>query len=672
MKTALITGIRGQDSAWLSKLLLSKDYKVIGTDRRSGGSDNWRLKELGIENHPNLIYEYMDITEPHNVDAIVKKYQPDELYQLAAQSFVKTSFDQPYVTNNVNYFGHLNILEAVKNYSFHTKIYFASTCLPAGTKIMIKKKYKRVRNGREHEIEQLSFVNIEDLKIGDEVLSMDMETSKKENCKILYTSNRVANDMYEVYFENGNCLKLSGNHPIYIINKGWVRTDELSIGDESIHKCCAYLNNVKRKGKTNIDIYGEDRAKEISKIASELQKNCNHPGNGLKGKTYKEVYTEDKIKSIQDKRNNTWSKTEHHSWNSGLTKENVFYEFLNKLIPNEFLKNGLAEHISIDGKIPDFVNLKKKKIIEYNGEHWHTFEESQERIKFFKDRGWETLIVWHSEFKKNPELYESKIKTYAFNPEIELSKIIKIIKANPERVYDIEVEKNHNFFANCILVHNSEMYGKVQQIPQNEKTPFYPRSPYGISKLSSFWIGVNYRESYGMFLSNGILFNHTSSLRGKEFVTQKIVKKLCEIKLGLQAGFLCYPLEIGNIYSERDFSHAEDMVYGMWLMLQQSIPDDYVLSSDKKITIKNFINLVCEKLSIDIEWHNENQGIEEYATTKGTDYVIIKINPEFYRPAEVDILLGDSSKARKELMWKPNYDLKKLIEEMIKAELGRN
>lgn len=344
MQTALITGIRGQDAGWLSKLLLDKGYRVIGTDRRSGGSDNWRLKELGIDNHPNLIYEYMDITESHNVDTIIKKYQPDELYQLAAQSFVGTSFDQPYVTSNVNYYGHLNILESCRFYSPLTKIYFAST---------------------------------------------------------------------------------------------------------------------------------------------------------------------------------------------------------------------------------------------------------------------------------------------------------------------------------------SEMYGKVQEVPQTETTPFYPRSPYGVSKLGAYWMGVNYRESYGMFVSNGILFNHTSSLRGKEFVTQKIVKKLCEIKLALKSKLLCSPLELGNIYSERDFSHAEDMVYGMWLMLQMNTPNDFVLSSNKTIRIKDFINKVCETISIDIEWHNENQGIAEYATVKNTEYVFIKINPEFYRPTEVDQLLGDSTKARDILMWKPHYTLTDIIKEMIKAEVKR-
>jgi len=344
MQTALITGIRGQDASWLCKLLLEKDYKVIGTDRRSGSSDNWRLKELGIENHPNLIYEYMDITEPHNVDEIIKKYQPNELYQLAAQSFVGTSFTQPYVTTNVNYYGHLNILESCRVYSPITKIYFAST---------------------------------------------------------------------------------------------------------------------------------------------------------------------------------------------------------------------------------------------------------------------------------------------------------------------------------------SETYGKVQEVPQTEKTPFYPRSPYGVAKLASFWLGVNYRESYGMFVSNGILFNHTSSLRGSEFVTQKIVKKLCEIKLSLQSKILFNPLEVGNIYAERDFSHAEDMVYGMWLILQMNIPDDYVLSSNQTIRIKDFINKVCEVLSIDIEWHNENKGIEEYATIKNTEQVIIKINSEFYRPSEVDQLLGNSAKAREILMWKPKYTLIDIIKEMVKAELAR-
>lgn len=342
MKTALITGIRGQDAAWLTKLLLDKGYRIIGTDRRSGGSSNWRLEELGIANHPYLIYEYMDITEQNNVNSIIKKYKPNELYQLAAQSFVGSSFEMPYVTNDVNYYGHLNILEAVKNYSFNTKICFAAT---------------------------------------------------------------------------------------------------------------------------------------------------------------------------------------------------------------------------------------------------------------------------------------------------------------------------------------SEMFGKVKEIPQTETTPFYPRSPYGVSKVASFYLGINYRESYGMFISNSISFNHTGSLRGIEFISQKCVKELYKIQKSIieDRGFL--PLKIGNIYSERDFSHAKDIVNGMWLMLQQSIPNDFILSSGESISIKNFINKICNKLNLNLIWHNENKGIEEYATIDNVK--IIEISNKFYRPCEVDNLIGDNSKAKQFLNWQVQYTIDTIIEEMIHAEQKR-
>lgn len=342
MKTALITGIRGQDAAWLTKLLLEKGYRVIGTDRRSGGSSNWRLEELNISKHPNLIYEYMDITEQNNVNSIIKKYKPNELYQLAAQSFVGTSFEMPYVTNDINYYGHLNILEAVKNYSFHTKIFFAAT---------------------------------------------------------------------------------------------------------------------------------------------------------------------------------------------------------------------------------------------------------------------------------------------------------------------------------------SEMFGKVKEIPQSETTPFYPRSPYGVSKVASFYLGINYRESYGMFVSNGIAFNHTGSLRGIEFITQKCIKELYKIQKSIieNKGFL--PLKIGNIYSERDFSHAKDIVNGMWLMLQQTTPDDFILSSGESISIKNFINKICNKLNLNLRWQNENKGIEEYATIDNIK--IIEISNKFYRPCEVDNLIGNNSKAKQLLNWQVQYTIDTIIEEMIHAEQKR-
>jgi GDPmannose 4,6-dehydratase len=191
----------------------------------------------------------------------------------------------------------------------------------------------------------------------------------------------------------------------------------------------------------------------------------------------------------------------------------------------------------------------------------------------------------------------------------------------------------------------SEMFGKVQEIPQSETTPFYPRSPYGVAKLGAYWMTVNYRESYDMFACNGILFNHESPLRGEEFVTRKLVRNLVKVK----NGDLEY-VEMGNMDAKRDWGHAKDYVEGMYLMMQQDKPDDYVLSMEETHTVREFAQIVCNHLNLNID-------------------DVIKINPKYLRPAEVELLMGDSTKARVDLKWSPKYTLDTLIEEMVTEEL---
>ena len=207
----------------------------------------------------------------------------------------------------------------------------------------------------------------------------------------------------------------------------------------------------------------------------------------------------------------------------------------------------------------------------------------------------------------------------------------------------------------------SEMFGATKP-PQNEKSLFYPRSPYAAAKLYAHWITINYREAYNIFACNGILFNHESPLRGETFVTKKIVSALCRIKQ--KNNEILY---LGNIYSKRDWGHALDYVEAMWLMLQQNKPDDYVIATGKQYTVKNFINLVCKKLKINLRW--KGKGLKEIGYWK--DRPIIKIDPKYFRPTEVDSLLGSSDKARKVLKWKTKYDINMLIDEMIDHEFDK-
>jgi len=206
----------------------------------------------------------------------------------------------------------------------------------------------------------------------------------------------------------------------------------------------------------------------------------------------------------------------------------------------------------------------------------------------------------------------------------------------------------------------SELFGKVQETPQKETTPFYPRSPYAAAKLYAYWITVNYREAYGMYACNGILFNHESPIRGETFVTRKITRALSRIKLGLQK-----TLFLGNLDAKRDWGHAKDFVEMQWLMLQQDKPEDFVIATGKQYSVRDFINVAIKKLDLSIEW--VGSGIDEIGLIDGKKSIFV--DPRYFRPTEVETLLGDASKARKILGWEPKISFDSLVEEMINSDL---
>ena len=217
----------------------------------------------------------------------------------------------------------------------------------------------------------------------------------------------------------------------------------------------------------------------------------------------------------------------------------------------------------------------------------------------------------------------------------------------------------------------SELYGKVQEVPQNEKTPFYPRSPYGVAKLYAYWTTVNYREAYNMYACNGILFNHESPLRGETFVTRKITRAAARIALGMQDTFY-----LGNLEARRDWGHAKDYVEAMWLMLQQEEPDDYVIATGVTTSVRDLVKMAFQELGIKLKFKGEgiNETAEvafcsnpEYQIAKGA--TILKIDPKYHRPTEVDLLIGDATKCKEKLNWSPKYNLQELVKEMIEADL---
>ncbi len=211
----------------------------------------------------------------------------------------------------------------------------------------------------------------------------------------------------------------------------------------------------------------------------------------------------------------------------------------------------------------------------------------------------------------------------------------------------------------------SEMFGMVQEIPQTEKTPFYPRSPYGVAKLYAHWMTINYKESYNIFACSGILFNHESPLRGQEFVTRKITDSVAKIKLGK----LDY-IELGNLDAKRDWGYAKDYVEGMYLMLQASEPDNYVLATNRTETVRDFVRLAFKAVDIELEFQGE--GLDEVAIDKLTKKVLVKINAKYHRPAEVDLLIGNPQKAKDQLGWEPKCTLEELCSMMVKEDLRRN
>ncbi|MDD2690937.1 MAG: GDP-mannose 4,6-dehydratase [Simplicispira sp.] len=211
----------------------------------------------------------------------------------------------------------------------------------------------------------------------------------------------------------------------------------------------------------------------------------------------------------------------------------------------------------------------------------------------------------------------------------------------------------------------SEMFGKVQTIPQTEDTPFYPRSPYGVAKLYAHWMTINYRESYGIFGTSGILFNHESPLRGREFVTRKITDSVAKIHLGQLD-----VLELGNLDAKRDWGYAKEYVEGMWRMLQVDTPDTYVLATNRTETVRDFVRMAFKAVGVELAF--SGQGDAEIATDVATGTVRVRVNPKFYRPAEVELLIGDPAKARAQLGWQPTTTLEQLCQMMVEADLRRN
>jgi GDPmannose 4,6-dehydratase len=280
-----------------------------------------------------------------------------------------------------------------------------------------------------------------------------------------------------------------------------------------------------------------------------------------------------------------------------------------------------------------------------------------------------SLINVFNEIKKqHPDLKTLEVYHLAAQSHVHVSFVIPEYTGNVDALGTLRLLEA---IVKCDLVDKvkfynattSELFGDVLEVPQKETTPFNPQSPYAIAKLYSYWIVKNYRKQYNMFACNGILFNHTSPRRGETFACKKITMAVANIKKKTQKY-----LELGNIYAKRDLGHAKDYVLGMFLMLQQETPDDFVLSMNETHTIKSIVEMAFKVVDIEIEW--KGQGIDEIGLNKETNETIVVINPKYFRPCEVEILIGDSSKAREILEWKPIYNVEEIIKEMVEYDMS--
>ena len=319
------------------------------------------------------------------------------------------------------------------------------------------------------------------------------------------------------------------------------------------------------------------------------------------------------------------------------------YEVHGLLRRSSSFNTGRIEHLYLDEWVRD---MKKSRLVNL---HWADMTDSSSLIRIIGET-------------KPTEIYnlaaQSHVKVSFDVPEYTADTDAVGVLRLLEAVRICGLDKTCRIYQ----ASTSELYGKVQEVPQSETTPFYPRSPYSVAKLYGFWIMKNYRESYGMFCCNGILFNHESPRRGETFVTRKITMAATKIKVGLQE-----KLYLGNLSAKRDWGHAKDYVEGMWRILQQDKPQDYVLATGVTTSIRDFCKMTFEELGIDLEFVGE--GVDEKGIDKATGKVLIEVDPRYFRPAEVDLLLGNSAKARRELGWEPKYDLKQLVKEMVAEDI---
>jgi GDP-D-mannose dehydratase len=753
MPKALITGITGQDGSYLAEFLLDRGYEVVGMVRRSSTVNFDRIRHF--QDRVTLVQG--DLLDQVSLISILQRERPQEVYNLAAQSFVPTSFEQPVLTGEFTALGVTRLLDAIRIVDPSIKFYQASS-VDGDTPVLIR---------RQGVIELLPIARLIPPEYqqkwitlplqGVEVLAVD-GAGRVTFVQASHVSRHPKNRLYTLKYQGGGELKITGDHSVIVFGENGElipkRVDELRVGDYLITYHASQFQsrrnghipvqiNVRPEDQTRVRGYREqvsltpelmkflgyylaeghcdiDPPRELYRITLTFHINEQSHVNEVRqiiARHFPELTLSESLKPQANSRTlsisskviaslcaqfGTTAHTKHlpdwiwdlspdliHSFLAGylgdaqvrpteITFTTVSQQLAHELV--YLMRNaGLgcrlyrrvnAPHPSSTGLlIPEStcydikVSTRYARLLTQSPEHHNGWQQTSLECLpstiFQRDMEGKCYhlikykpLVSKDKVKRLAEKYQltlTKPGSIWVNSSLGMAKITEITSESGDfAVYDLSVPDGQRFFGGNIpvLLHNSsEMFGKVREVPQRETTPFHPRSPYGVAKVYGHWITVNYRESYGLFACSGILFNHESARRGLEFVTHKVTHAVARIKLGL-----ANELRLGNLEARRDWGYAPDYVRAMWLMLQHDQPDDYVIATGETHSVRE----LCEEAFgyVGLDWQR---------------YVVI--DPRYYRPAEVDLLVGDASKARRVLGWEPTVTFKQLVRLMVDADL---
>lgn len=708
-KIALITGVTGQDGSYLAELLLKKGYEVHGIIRRSSSINTKRIDHI----YDQLHLHYGDLTDSTNLVSVIQKVQPTEIYNLGAQSISSDSLcplmtaqgityrtlenlwdEQVNKNKQINYVqsddcGDIEVIEMPENTQIKALGYWNGM----GSWFKIKQISRHMYTGQICKLTQ----KFGSIKVTPNHSILDVNQKVRMPIENPWLLN-VRKINYDRNIKDQIDLKLDGVYEkddeyFWLNERGKNGKVKRNLTQESLFHFCKFIGAFVSEGHTTYnkknDTYiigiSEQRKEWLEDIKKSLMQFFD--GNVCFIKHKKENY--DDVWELQIKSRGLYSllrkicgensKTKKlPQWVFSLSDENLKIIF-DTLIEGDgcYTENGnyryttssyelacqfsmlntfLGYDYTINEESGEYYHFreckqyqinqgnsgKKIEMVDYNG---YVYDISVDEVCNFTT-GVGNIVVHNSHVKVSFEMPEYTGNVDGLGTLRILEAVRLLNMENKVRIYQAST---------------SELYGLVQEVPQKETTPFYPRSPYGVAKLYGYWIVKNYRESYGLHASSGILFNHESPRRGETFVTRKITRGFSRISTGEQN-----ILYLGNLNAKRDWGHSKDFVEAMWLMLQQDEPDDYVIATGKQYSVREFVEAAAPHFGMNIVW--EGEGLDEVGIDKNTGNTIIRINPKYFRPAEVETLLGDASKAKEKLGWEPKMTFKELVEDMCKHE----